>query len=294
MGGSELHAHVAFVKNRRVREKVFAFVTAMDESVGRILEAIRARDDDMFANALIVFSADNGGPLETMSNHPMRGGKFSDFQGGARVAGFAAGGLIPSGRRGTTFAGFIHIADWLPTFCGLAMIDPIDHKAAAAELPPIDGIDIWPQLIGSNTTSPHPELPLSSLALLDTKTGYKIMLGTQRYNTWAPSRGWPADYRCIDRNESTPLECGSAGEVGGSWGCLFNIYDDPNERVNLAGSASAAQVLRQMQTRYLEMRARVWVNCDPPSTCRTAEPQLYCEHVHSSCNSTYCPIFDLA
>jgi arylsulfatase I/J len=293
------------------QRKVFAFVTALDESIGRIVQAIKSKpasaasvtsaasaspasptapwDASMFDNALIIFTADNGGPLETMSNYPMRGGKFSDFQGGARAASFAAGGLIPASRRGKVLDLYLHVADWLPTFCGLAGVDSADSKGDAAGLPPVDGVDVWPQISGGNTSEAHLELPLSSLALLDTVTGYKIVVGTQRYNMWTPSVEWPPDYNCTDRAASTPLTCKPAGAAGEEWGCLFNVHADPNEHVNLA--AGNSEMLHSMQKRYLRMRKEVWQNCDPPSTCKAATPDKYCMHTKEVCGSVYCPMF---
>ena len=64
----------------------------------------------MWANTLLVYSPDNGGYLGNGGDDtPLRGGKFSDFQGGVNVAAWAAGGLIPAVMRGTTVSGYIHI-----------------------------------------------------------------------------------------------------------------------------------------------------------------------------------------
>ena len=53
---------------------------------------------------------DNGGYLGNGGDDtPLRGGKFSDFQGGVRVAAFAAGGLLPAAVRGGEVDGYIHI-----------------------------------------------------------------------------------------------------------------------------------------------------------------------------------------
>ena len=53
---------------------------------------------------------DNGGYLGNGGDDtPLRGGKFSDFQGGVRVAAFAAGGLLPPAVRGGEVDGYIHI-----------------------------------------------------------------------------------------------------------------------------------------------------------------------------------------
>ena len=39
----------------------------------------------------------------------------------------------------------------------------VDQRAAAASLPPLDSLDVWPLLSGANTTSPRTEIPLSTL-----------------------------------------------------------------------------------------------------------------------------------
>ena len=43
---------------------------------------------------------------------------------------------------GTKLEGFVSIADYYATFAAIAGQDPTDHRAAAAGLPPIDGIDM--------------------------------------------------------------------------------------------------------------------------------------------------------
>jgi hypothetical protein len=88
-----------------------------------------------------------------------------------RSAAFVTGGLIPTSRRGSELNAYLHLADWLPTFCALAGVDPADKKAMAAGLPPIDGVDVMPQILGLNVSNAHDEIPLSSNALLDTVTG---------------------------------------------------------------------------------------------------------------------------
>ena len=82
------------------------------------------RRTGLWATTLLVFSGDNGGYLGSGGdNHPRRGGKFSDFNGGVRVAAFVSGGYLPAAVRGTQQSGMIHIADWHSTFLGLAEMD---------------------------------------------------------------------------------------------------------------------------------------------------------------------------
>lgn len=46
------------------------------------------------------------------SNAPLRGGKGSNWEGGVRVPGFVAGGVVPPAMRGKTLDGLVHICDW--------------------------------------------------------------------------------------------------------------------------------------------------------------------------------------
>ena len=224
--------------------------------------------------------SDNGGPLETMTNHPLRGGKFSDFEGGVRSAAFVSGGLLPASARGTTSNGYVMLADWYTTFSHLAGIDATDAKAERAGLPPPDGLDMWPMLSGRNRTSPRTELPISSHTL--TVGDWKIMTSTQRYNTWTPLTGWPPDFECRDRNSSKPLRC-SADKP-----CLFNVREDPNERVDLSRRNST--VLRRMMASLRSMQATVWHNCDPPSVCEQINASTYCENAHTLYGDVYGPM----
>jgi arylsulfatase B len=63
----------------------------------------------------VVFSSDNGGREDATfggNNFPLRGMKFTDFEGGTRVAAWASGGVIPANLRGSTTQHLIHICDW--------------------------------------------------------------------------------------------------------------------------------------------------------------------------------------
>ena len=256
--------------------KAWGFVSALDESIGRIVAALKAREG-MWDNSLLVFSSDNGGPLETMTNYPLRGGKFSDWEGGVRSAAFASGGLLPAAVRGSTSYGYAMLADWWVTYATLAGLDAVDHTAAEAGLPPVDGFDLWPMLSGRNLTSPRTELPISANTL--TVGDWKVITGTQRYNTWSPSTGWPADWQCTDRNASKPGNC--------TGGCLFNVRDDPNEHHDLARTNPS--VLTRMLGRLADMKATVWHNCDPPTVCVPDEPGKDCANAHSQWGDVYGP-----
>lgn len=50
--------------------------------------------EDMYDNTLIIFTSDNGGPIYepgAASNHPLRGSKYNDWEGGVRTNAFVSG-----------------------------------------------------------------------------------------------------------------------------------------------------------------------------------------------------------
>ena len=98
-----------------------AMVSAMDDEVGRILDAL---DERGFASdTLLLFFSDNGGvPPAGSSNEPLRGRKHSLYEGGIRVAAAARwpGGGISGGR---LVEAPISVLDLYPTFLRLAGLD---------------------------------------------------------------------------------------------------------------------------------------------------------------------------
>jgi hypothetical protein len=60
--------------------QVNGMITFLDDSVGNVTAALKATG--LWANTLLVYSPDNGGYLGSGGDDtPLRGGKFSDFQG---------------------------------------------------------------------------------------------------------------------------------------------------------------------------------------------------------------------
>ena len=64
--------------------------------------------------------------------------------------------------RGRKLTGLAAAWDWYSTFAELAGADPTDHRAAAAKLPAIDSISLWPYLSGQVPESPRRILPIGS------------------------------------------------------------------------------------------------------------------------------------
>jgi hypothetical protein len=117
----------------------YAFSSVIDEGLANVTAALKAKG--MWANTLLVVSSDNGGPAfsdqHAASNFPLRGGKYTFFEGGVRVNAFVTGGLLPAAMRGTNISAPIHICDWYATFCGLAGVPATDD---ATGVPALDSI----------------------------------------------------------------------------------------------------------------------------------------------------------
>lgn len=122
------------------REYYLAQLEIMDREIGRMLELLEAtgqRD-----NTLIVYLTDNGGSTCNYGNNaPLRGTKYSLYEGGIRVP------FIMSWPRviapGRTSDALVSSLDLLPTFAAAA-------GAPLSEQSPVDGIDLGTVLSGED------------------------------------------------------------------------------------------------------------------------------------------------
>ena len=230
-----------------------AMIAAVDESIGRITAALHAKGAAFWANTLIVFSSDNGGPADHANNWPLRGSKGMDFEGGTRVCAFLNGGYLTPSMRGTKIRGMMHITDWWATLSVLTGQSVADPKAAAAGgLPPPDSIDMWPMLTGKNSTSPRHTLVLraGSISHKAAAGGGAGMIKTMTL----PGAASPSRMKLV------------TGDQGGYWGgqyapnntaavklkdcadgCLFNLNLDPTEHDDLAADPRYAATLKLLQ-----------------------------------------------
>jgi len=92
-GGKEFDS-----ENRRL---LMAMTHYLDDTIKNLTDALKEKG--MWDNTLMVFTTDNGGPIYepgSANNYPLRGSKFSDFEGGVRTNTFISGGYIPKQSRG--------------------------------------------------------------------------------------------------------------------------------------------------------------------------------------------------
>eukprot|EP01083_Nonionella_stella_P220597 789070_1 len=211
-----------------------------DELIGNVTKALKAKN--MWNNTLLLITSDNGGPEGNANNHPFRGGKFSNFEGGIRLMAMVSGGYLPIDRRDKRLNGTIHMADIYATLCSIVGIDPTDHRAEKVGLPPIDSINMWPFIIGETDVSPRNEFLISSendgggLIMGD----YKILFGTQQPAFWTT-------YDSPNGTKGQPqnISCGNVTNGG----CLFNIKIDPTEHFDIMYEHENEALAEQLRAR---------------------------------------------
>ncbi len=126
------------------RRTFAGMLSAMDDAVGRVLEKIRALNQE--TNTLIFFYSDNGGPtLQTTSrNDPLRGYKAQMFEGGIRVPFLMQWrGVVPAG---IVYTSMVMGFDCHATALAAAGV-PLDEN--------LDGVNLIPFVTGRTNGVPH-------------------------------------------------------------------------------------------------------------------------------------------
>lgn len=113
-------------------------VKAVDESVGRVREALEKRG--LAKNTIIIFTSDQGGAFE---NPPFHGGKMVDtlYEGGARVPFILHWPGVT--QNGSTNNSVIQTTDLFPTLVQIAGGDPTQYQ-------PLDGISLLDTIKNNN------------------------------------------------------------------------------------------------------------------------------------------------
>jgi len=238
-------------KNFSCRRQVTAMINYLDDQIYNLTTLLQQKG--MWENTLFVLTSDNGGNIDltanAANNYPLRGGKYVSWEGGVRVNAFVSGGLIPTSVRGRPVDEMVHIADWYATFSGLAQVDPTDHRAAQWGLPPIDSLDIWPLISGTNNTSPRTEIPIDKGTFI--QGNYKLYTENVGYAIWSspifPNKtSTPVAQNEVSRN------CSALG------GCLYDIVNDPSEYNDIA--AANPTLLQNLKTRFSEVKKSYYAN----------------------------------
>jgi arylsulfatase I/J len=226
-------------------------VKLLDDILKTLVQKLQ--DAGLWDNTLLVFTSDNGGPnhLEESgaTNFDLRGGKYSDWEGGVRAAAFVSGGYLPHHRRGITIEQPVHICDWYKTLPMLAGVDVMSSTTLpeTSRVPPVDAVNVWPLLMGQVETSPRHEIPLSQHSLI--VGDYKLIWKDQ-----VKESGWTGSLspNASSVPDDTVVNCSS--------GCLFHVARDRGEHFNLA--SEEPQRVQVMKERLIELRKGFFENDD--------------------------------
>lgn len=198
------------------RRTYAGMVTALDDMVAKIVAAVE--ESGQRKNTLFIFASDNGGPQphRITSNGPLRGGKFTLYEGGVHTCAFATwDGHI---KAGSTCKGLMHMVDWYPTLVKLG-------GGSLKQKLPLDGMDMWPS-ITKGKKSPRTEVLCNTAP--DTgaiRVGdWKLVInGSQRDTDEESRRGKGNNQHSKDEQSME----------------LFDLSKDPGEKINLADSQPA-------------------------------------------------------
>jgi arylsulfatase A-like enzyme len=202
-----------------LRRTYAAQVTAMDDQIGRVIEALNKRK--ILDNTLVFFVSDNGGTRSNLfvgegqvkgelppDNGPYRDGKGSVYEGGTRVVALAN---WPGRIKPEVVNGMMHIVDIYPTLAGLA-------GAQLGRNKPLDGLDVWPT-ISEGMPSPR----------------HEIVYNVEPYRAAVREGNWKLVWTTL---LPPKIE-------------LFDLANDPSESTNLA--EQNPDKVKELQARIIEL-----------------------------------------
>jgi arylsulfatase A-like enzyme len=203
------------------RAKLVALIEHMDAGIGKVLAALQ--EGGLESDTLVVFTSDNGGPLEVGArNGPLRGGKGSMYEGGLKVPMAAAWpGRIKPGTSGERVGLSM---DLFPTALEAAGVTA-GHE--------IDGLSLLPTLLGQADARPE-------RTLFFTRREGGLAYGGKTID--AVRRG---DWKLLQNSPFGPLE-------------LYNLRADPQEKENLfARERGKAQELSAALRQHIQQAGAV-------------------------------------
>lgn len=142
-------------RGNTLRQTFSAMVTAMDNSIGEILSALKEKGIE--ENTFVWFLSDNGGVYRFGGdNTPLRGAKHTEWEGGVRTVSLVKWpGVIAPGSKSDELIAYI---DLFPTI----------EKIVTGEIrSQTDGIDIFPAFRGNNL--PNRYIFLGNAAIVSKK-----------------------------------------------------------------------------------------------------------------------------
>ncbi|XP_042144456.1 arylsulfatase I-like [Ixodes scapularis] len=262
---------------------ISCMVDALDQSIGIVVDTLQKAG--MLNDTIIVFCSDNGAlPWGFKSNRgynwPLRGGKFTLYEGGVRGTAFLWSRRLKNTKRVSNQ--LMHISDWLPTLYSSA-------GGNVSDLGNIDGVDMWDSLSASHK-SQRDMVVLNINSVLNYSAirvgDYKLIEGRfnkslydQRFETVGGKR--PLDdlealmNECVaasalrDLYKPEPLQFSPYWRAEAKINCsnepssvdihqdtfyLFNIKEDPCETNNLVCEKTEAGKLNELKKLLADLK----------------------------------------
>jgi len=240
----------SFIKD--ITRRTYAgMVNIMDEAIGNITEAMK--DSGLWEDTLMVFTTDNGGfPLSGGYNWPLRGGKFTLWEGGVRGVSFVHGNMLR--KKGVKCKELMHVTDWYATLVNVA---GVTHDTDSTTL---DGMNMW-STISDGEPSPRKEILIN----LDTHPGdfregialrsgdMKLLVSVPPASSYKPPEIW-GTLDMVNQDTTFGMNEGLGWSLAGEKSpvnlpsvALYNITADPTECDNL--SRKHPDLVRKLQER---------------------------------------------
>jgi len=251
------------------RITLLGMVGAMDEIIGDVVKYMQKKG--LWDNTIMIFSTDNGGNVQMAgNNYPLRGGKFTFWEGGNRGAAFiysASESLIPKALRNKTYDGLFHVADWYAT---IAEVGGASLPASA-----IDSVSQWSALCAQGKDGyPRSEI----IHETNTDATGAITLGKIRSGKWNLYIGTPFKSRQKMLNGwIRPDGSRVAGnDTCATSPCLFDMETDVTEHYNVA--SEHPEIVKELLAKL---------------TAAAVCPDSWCELDHYTGPNDCCEAFDV-
>jgi arylsulfatase B/arylsulfatase I/J len=237
------------------KRRTFAkMVMNLDNNVRKVVDALAAAK--LLQNTVVAFASDNGGcPRDGGSNWPLRGTKFSQYEGGVRVPAFLWSSTLQKRGAGTVFEGLFHVADWFPTLVASAGVQATVGK--------IDGVNQYDALFDTTQDAPRDELLIhlnkwtpgadhAAVTAFDAAPAalrwkhWKLIMneGPMVVNTPAMNASW----------------CACSLTAHSSTSYLFNLANDKNESVDVRSDRPDiyAKMVAKLRVYYDDAAKSAW------------------------------------
>lgn len=269
------------------RGRVCAMTIALDEAIGNITRTLD--EIGQLANTIIIYTSDNGGVsgsgngAAVSSNYPLRGSKFTLWEGGIRLMSCISGPGVPAGK---TWDGLMHVSDWLPTVL----------EAIGSEQPTLleyDGVSQWIP-ITTNSSSSREAIVIEAHRFTDPQVnGNAMIIGDLKLlrveavtDRVMVNETWNFPEQHI--GTQVTVDCGGPppqdfSKCTGNF-CLFNITQDPCEYYDIR--ADNPELFDQILVKFNYYRRKASLELEGNGCTNPTAISSWGALVHKPCNTT--------